>query len=257
MTHGTRARVVLMGQAVGFPLLGTPIYVNWYMYDVFDAMTKAKVNDEVAQWLASLGATHLIMPVEGGDIWNQGAIRHYLATEAEPVAVIANEALYRIREDVVFSTPLARLEDWSRPVSGPDGVSLPQNENTGYATPALTSQQRSIRVTVRAKCDNDRSRLIMHVYWKDASGGALTTEAYTWPCPNGIDGRGSASFVRPQRAAGATIYLIKSGEGAARIHEAAVSTTAITLPEPVPLFARDWSASPAWRHINALRRRFN
>ena len=256
-THGTRARLVLMGQAVGFPLLGTPIYVNWYMYNVFETMTKAKTNDEVAKWLASLDATHLMMPVEGEKIWNEEAIRHYLATEAEPVAVIGNEALYRIREDVTFRTRLAQLEDWSRRGAGSDGVSLPQNENMGYATPALTAEQRSIKVMVGARCDNDRSRIVMHVYWTVARGDTLTTDEYAWPCPNGIDGRGSATFARPPRASGATIYLIKSGEGAARIDEASVLASAITLPDPVPLFARDWSASPVWRHISALRRRLN
>ena len=258
MAHGTRARLVLMGQAVGFPLLGTPIYVNWYMYSVFAEMVKAKTNDEVAGWLASLGATHLMMPVEGEKIWNEDAIRRYLATEAEPVAVIGNESLYRISEDVMFKTRLAQLADWSKKSAGSDGVVLPQNENMGYATPPLSPEQRSIRIEIGARCDNDRGQLAVHVYWTMPDGGAPMFEHDVWPCANGVDRRVFASFVRPRRASGATIYLIKLGEGQAQISEAAVSTTAITLPEPVPLFARDWSASPVWRYIKrAVERRFN
>jgi hypothetical protein len=258
MTDGPHARLVLMGQAVGFPLLGTPIFVNWYMHNVFAEMVKAKTNDEVARWLASLGATHLMMPVEGVKIWNEDAIRRYLATEAEPVAVIGNESLYRISADVMFPIRLGRLDDWSRRSAGPDGIALPQNENMGYATPPLSADQRSIRIGIRARCDNDRGQVAIHVYWTVAGGAAPLLEGGVWPCANGIDRPVSASFARPRQASGATIYLIKLGEGQARISEASVSTTAITLPEPLPLFARDWSASPVWRYIKrSVERRLN
>jgi hypothetical protein len=258
MTDGTHARLVLMGQAVGFPLLGTPIFVNWYMSNVFAEMVKAKTNDEVGRWLGSLGATHLMMPLQGEKIWNEDAIRRYLATEAEPVAVIGNESLYRISEDVMFPTRLGRLEDWSRRSAGSDGVALPQNENMGYATPPLSAEQRLIRIGIKARCDNDRGQVAIHVYWTVAGGAEPLLEGGVWPCASGIDRPVSASFARPRQASGATIYLIKLGEGQARISEASVSTTAITLPDPVPLFARDWSASPAWRYIKRwAERRFN
>lgn len=254
MMHGARARLVMMGRAVGFPLLGTPIFVNWYMHNVFAGMSQAKNNSDVAQWLASLGATHLMMPVEGEQIWNEEVIRHYLATEAEPVAVIGNQALYRIREDAIFRTHLAQLRDWSKqPESG--SVALPQNENLGYQTPTLSPEQRSIGVGIAAACDNDRGRIAIHVYWKMADGRVPVAEEVVWPCPNGTDQVVFKTFARPRGAAGATIYLIKLGEGAARIHEAAVSTTVITLPEPVPLFARDWSASPLWHYVDSARAR--
>jgi hypothetical protein len=256
-TYGTRARLVFMGQPVGFPLQGMPIYVNWYMAKVFHEMVETKTNEDVARWLSLVGATHLIMPTQGEMIWNADVIRRYLAAEAAPIMVVGNQALYRIPENVMFTTVLAKPGAWDQWARGssklaPDGVGLSINDQLSFTTAALSSEQRAVKIAIKASCATNQGQVIFQASWTFGGDSQPLVQTNASPCANGIGKQMSATFDRPSRALSATLRVINSSDAVVRIDQASVSTTAITLPAATPLLERHWAASPAWLDIKLL-----
>lgn len=256
-TEGPRGRVVLMGQPVGFPLQGEPIYVNWYMPKVFAEMVALKTDDDVKNWLASLGATHLIIPTQGEAIWNEDVIRHYLSTEAEPVEVLGNQALYRVPDSAAFSAVLVSANEWQKWAIGTsaiteDGVRVTPGQNISFTTPAMSSLQKKLKIDLKATCENNHGQVNIQVNWTIRNTPNPIVVGKALPCANGASDQISAVFDRPRNAVAAVIYLVQSGDGAANIETATVATSAATLRDPVPLYRRPWRASPAWKTIQHL-----
>lgn len=255
--EGPRGRVVFMGQPVGFPLQGEPIYVNWYMPVVFAQMMALKNDDDVGSWLSSLGATHLMIPTQGESVWNEDVIRHYLSAQAEPVEVRANQALYRVPDSAAFSAVLAGATEWQKWAIGSSevteaGVRVAPGQNISFATPAMSSAQKKLKVDLKATCENDHGQINIQVNWTIRNDPRPVVVGNALPCANGASDQISAVFDRPQNAVAAVIYLIQSGDSAARIETAAVATSVVSLRDPVPIYRRPWRNSPAWKTIQRV-----
>lgn len=248
-TDGARARVVFVGQPFGFPLLGTPIFTDWYMPPVAKGMVEARTNDDVRRWLASVGATHLIMGTNDATA-NVETLRRYFASEGDPVLTVNRVILYKIADDVRFTTVLSRTGSWNNWVLGAaevssKGVRIAPGTEPSFSTRQLVSGERQVRVSAKAACDGNSGEVVVRIFWHSPKA---QRESSAVPCAS-AGGRLSAIFDRPRGATAATVAFVKGGAGAAYVGEVSVTTTAITLPEPVPLFRRDWTASPVWSKL--------
>jgi hypothetical protein len=247
--HGTRARVVFVGQPFGFPLLGTPIFTDWYMPTVAKGMAEARTNDDVRRWLTSVGATHLIMGTSEATT-NVETLRKYFASEGDPVMTVNRVILYRIADDVRFATVLSRTGSWDNWALGAAevssrGVRIVPGTEPSFSTRQFASGERQVRVSARAACDGNSGEVVVRIFWH---GPKARMGSSAVPCAS-EGGRLSAIFDRPRGATAATIALVKGGAGAAYVGEVSVTTTAITLAEPLPLFRRDWINSPVWSKL--------
>ncbi len=256
--EGVNGRVLFLGQSAGFPLKGEPLYANWYMPDVFSQLLTLKTDDDVGKWLASLGATHVIVPTQGEDIWNESVLRHFLSTQAEPIEVLANQALYKVPDAVMFNNVLAAPGDWEKWSPGTTGmiegsVQIAPGGNLSFATPPFGPTQHRIRISLKATCATEVGQVGIQLNWVIRNDPKPVVVGKALPCANGPDDQIAEIFDRPPGATSVVIYVIRSGDSAAKIDEVSVATNAIMKADPVPLYRRPWSKSPAWSIMQRLK----